>query len=81
MVMGVCAGNVWIHFWPAVILTSVAIYVLCSTHPHKLAFCTVLVPQILCLLLSTTYHLFMAQVQDYEAWLRIDVRLLHYSCL
>jgi len=69
-----CAGNVWLHFWPALGMLVSTTYLLCSSNPHKLAICTVLVPQILCLLLSTTYHLFMAQVKHYHAWLRIDVR-------
>lgn len=75
------AGNVWLHFWPALFLIAAVICICCSNSPDKLALCTVLVPQIVCLLLSTTYHLFMAQVKDYEAWLRIDVRFqMHVHC-
>eukprot|EP00892_Ulva_mutabilis_P010760 jgi/Ulvmu1/8056/UM004_0293.1 len=65
--------NVWLHFWPALALIAAVVYISLSSHPHKLAFCTVLVPQIVCLLLSTAYHLFMAQVKHYSAWLRIDI--------
>ena len=43
-------------------------------HPHRTAFFTVLVPELCCLLLSTSYHLFMAQVKHYDFWLRFDVR-------
>jgi hypothetical protein len=42
-------------------------------HPHKSAFFMVLVPELCCLLLSSAYHLFMAQVKHYDYWLKIDV--------
>lgn len=53
-------------------------------HPHKVAYFTVIVPEIICLLLSSAYHLFMAQVKHYDMWLKIDVRclcLLLLSCM
>ena len=48
-------------------------------HPHRVAFFSVLVPELCCLLLSTAYHLFMAQVKHYEFWLKFDVRTHRFA--
>lgn len=43
---------------------------------HSGAFLRMVVPALACLLLSTAYHLFMAQVKHYRFWLTADVRLV-----
>jgi predicted membrane channel-forming protein YqfA (hemolysin III family) len=81
------AGNVWLHFAPALYIAyAILQWAVANDHPHKLAFYTVLVPEMMCLLLSSAYHLFMAQVKHYDTWLKIDVRSnssagLQFSCV
>ena len=67
-------GNVWLHFAPALyVIVALIEWTRVKEHPHKAAFFTVLVPELCCLLLSTCYHLFMAQVKHYDFWLSFDV--------
>jgi predicted membrane channel-forming protein YqfA (hemolysin III family) len=69
------AGNIWLHLAPCLFLVCVMIpYIMRSSHDHAAAYFFVLLPEAVCLLLSSAYHTFMAQVKDYSLWLRVDVR-------
>lgn len=74
------AGNIWLHFLPCLVLLLFVIpQVVASQHVHWGAFLSVLVPEALCLLLSSAYHTFLAQVSHYFFWLRVDVRTRSHS--
>lgn len=67
-------GNVWAHFGPAMLVAGAVLALLRSPETqHRAVFLTVLLPELLCLLLSSAYHLFMAQVKQYDFWLKVDV--------
>ena len=74
------AGNIWLHFAPSFVAWWVLLsWLMHLDAPHSDAFLRMVVPALACLLLSTAYHLFMAQVKHYRFWLTADVRT-HSRC-
>jgi hypothetical protein len=69
------AGNVWLHFAPSIFLAGKLVWWLFHMDvPHAGAHLRAVASILACLLLSSGYHLFMAQVKHYYRWLKIDVR-------
>jgi predicted membrane channel-forming protein YqfA (hemolysin III family) len=78
--VGVTAGNIWAHLGPAVVVAIVMGRRLIRDEQHLAVHWSVLLPEFCCLMLSTTYHTFMAQITHYHAWLKADVRIPSLVC-
>jgi predicted membrane channel-forming protein YqfA (hemolysin III family) len=77
------AGNIWLHFGPSLLAwVGVVWWVTHPDEPHAGEHYRILIPALVCLMLSTCYHMFMAQVRHYRIWLTLDVRTapLHRLC-
>jgi hypothetical protein len=74
------AGNIWLHFGPSIVLCGKLVWWLLQfDRPHAAAHLRAVVSMLACLLLSSGYHLFLAQVKHYYQWLQADVRVAFIS--